>query len=160
MLRVIKETRPTWVLGENVAGIIGLELDNLLSDLEKLNYAAWPIIIPACALDAKHRRDRVWIVAHAQSSQSRQSSQWQGWSHIGRGSADRSGAADSWRETGSQNGISGFHQWSAEPRMGRVAYGIPNRAHRLRGLGNAIVPQVAEQILKAIIELETKPWES
>lgn len=65
MLRVIQEARPTWIIGENVAGIVTMELDNILSDLESLGYSAWPLVIPACAVDARHRRDRVWIVAHA-----------------------------------------------------------------------------------------------
>jgi DNA (cytosine-5)-methyltransferase 1 len=65
MLRVISQARPTWVVGENVAGIIGMELDRVLSDLEGEGYAVQPLVIPACAVDAKHRRDRVWIVAHA-----------------------------------------------------------------------------------------------
>lgn len=67
MFRVIQEARPAWVLGENVAGIVTMELDRVLSDLEGEGYAVQPIIIPACAVDAKHRRDRVWIVGHANS---------------------------------------------------------------------------------------------
>lgn len=67
MLRVISEARPAWVLGENVAGIVNMELDRVLSDLEGEGYSVQPIIIPACAVDAKHRRDRVWIVAHTDS---------------------------------------------------------------------------------------------
>ena len=65
MLRVIAEARPTWIIGENVAGIVTMELDNILSDLEGIGYSAWPLVIPACAVDARHRRDRVWIVAHS-----------------------------------------------------------------------------------------------
>ena len=65
MLRVIQEARPTWIIGENVAGIVTMELDNILSDLEALGYSAWPLVIPACAVDARHRRDRVWIVAYS-----------------------------------------------------------------------------------------------
>ena len=66
MLRVIREAKPTWIIGENVAGIVTMELDNILSDLEGIGYTAWPLVIPACAVDARHRRDRVWIVAHAE----------------------------------------------------------------------------------------------
>ncbi len=66
MLRVIQQARPAWVVGENVAGIIGMELDRVLSDLEGEGYAVQPLVIPACAVDAKHRRDRVWIVGHAE----------------------------------------------------------------------------------------------
>jgi len=65
MLRVIKAYRPTWVLGENVAGIVNMELDNVLSDLEREGYETQAFIIPACAVDAKHERKRVWILAHS-----------------------------------------------------------------------------------------------
>ena len=67
MLRIVQAIRPAWVLGENVAGIISLGLDDVLSDLERAGYACQTFIIPACAVDAPHRRDRVWVVAHAQS---------------------------------------------------------------------------------------------
>ena len=67
MLRVIRELRPTWVLGENVPGIVNLALDTVLSDLENAGYSAQPFIIPACGVDAPHRRDRVAIVAYASS---------------------------------------------------------------------------------------------
>ena len=62
--RLIQEIRPDWVIGENVAGIINLGLDTVLADLEGKNYAVQTFLIPACALNAPHRRDRVWIVAH------------------------------------------------------------------------------------------------
>lgn len=63
MLRVIQEIRPSWVVGENVAGIVNLALDTVLSDLESIGYACQAFIIPACAVDAAHRRDRCAIVA-------------------------------------------------------------------------------------------------
>lgn len=62
MLRVIQEARPDWIVGENVVGIIGLALDQVLSDLEKEGYEVEAIIVPACGVDANHRRNRVWIV--------------------------------------------------------------------------------------------------
>lgn len=62
MLRVISEIRPAWVVGENVAGIVNMALDQVLSDLESLGYACQTFVIPACAVDAPHRRDRVAIV--------------------------------------------------------------------------------------------------
>ena len=67
MLRVISEIRPAWVVGENVAGIVSMALDTVLSDLESLGYACQAFVIPACAVDAPHRRDRVAIVAYYQS---------------------------------------------------------------------------------------------
>jgi len=63
MLRVIQEARPDWIVGENVVGIIGLALDQVCSDLEAEGYEVEPIIIPACGVDAPHRRNRVWVVA-------------------------------------------------------------------------------------------------
>ena len=65
MLRVISEIRPSWVVGENVVGIVSMELDQVLSDLEAQNYTVQAFIIPACAVDAPHRRDRCVIVGHS-----------------------------------------------------------------------------------------------
>ena len=65
MLRVIQEIRPRWVIGENVAGIVTMALDTVLSDLESIGYACQALVIPACAVDAPHRRDRVCILANA-----------------------------------------------------------------------------------------------
>ena len=73
MLRVISELRPTWVVGENVAGIVNMALDQVYTDLENEGYSVQAFIIPACAVDAPHRRDRCAIigygkdVAHAES---------------------------------------------------------------------------------------------
>lgn len=64
MFRIISETRPRWVVGENVAGIITLALDQVVAELEGLDYDVQCFVIPACAVDAPHRRDRVWIIAH------------------------------------------------------------------------------------------------
>jgi len=165
MLRVIDGAKPAWLIGENVAGIVTMELDNILSDLEGIGYAAWPLVIPACAVDARHRRDRVWIVAHA--ARELQHGRGQSRDGIGQHSdggenvADADGApaqGNERAERGAQErAIAGEHcewrdegEWFAESGMGRVAHGIPNRAHRLRGLGNSIVPQVACEIIRAI----------
>lgn len=67
MCRVIEEIRPSWVIGENVPGIVNLALDTVLSDLETIGYATQAFIVPACGVDAPHRRYRVCIVAHAEN---------------------------------------------------------------------------------------------
>ena len=72
MLEIIAAVRPIWVLGENVPGIVSTFLDDVISDLEGLGYTCRPFIVPACAVDAPHRRDRVWIVAHAECGERRQ----------------------------------------------------------------------------------------
>lgn len=69
MLRVIREIKPTWVVGENVRGLIswnaGLVFDEVQSDLEAEGYCVQAFVLPAAGLNAPHRRDRVWFVAYS-----------------------------------------------------------------------------------------------
>lgn len=65
MSRVIGELRPTWVVGENVDGVIHMGLDDALADLEGSGYEARAFVLPACGVGAYHRRYRVAIVGHA-----------------------------------------------------------------------------------------------
>ncbi|WP_440972299.1 DNA cytosine methyltransferase [Marinococcus luteus] len=67
MSRLIREIKPRWVIGENVAHFANMELDRTLSDLESAGYSGQSFVLPACAVNAPHRRDRVFIVAHADS---------------------------------------------------------------------------------------------
>jgi DNA (cytosine-5)-methyltransferase 1 len=66
MFSLIKKHKPNWVIGENVAGHINMGLDAVLADLESEGYGTRTFVIPAVAVDAKHRRDRVWIVGHSE----------------------------------------------------------------------------------------------
>ena len=66
MVRVIKELRPTWVVGENVAGIVRMALPDILSELEVCGYRTRTFLIPACAVGARHRRYRVAIVGYSE----------------------------------------------------------------------------------------------
>lgn len=66
MVRVIKELRPAWVIGENVAGIVKMALPDILSELETCGYRARAFLIPACAVGARHRRYRVAIVGYSE----------------------------------------------------------------------------------------------
>lgn len=72
MLRAIREIRPRWVVGENVFGLInwsnGLVFHEVQADLEAEGYEVWPYVLPACAVNAPHRRDRVWFVAYASNN--------------------------------------------------------------------------------------------
>jgi DNA (cytosine-5)-methyltransferase 1 len=186
MLRVIREARPTWIIGENVAGIVNMALDQVHTDLEAEGYEVESIIIPACGVDASHRRDRVWILAHSKcdgqsSSKERGGTEKavrikQNWSHNTFNAARASNLSTSEQDVAnavSQRGCSGNSEggyaedvgqssrhsrdnsrgmatWLPEPNVGRVAHGIPNRVAKLRGLGNAIVPQVASEIIRCI----------
>jgi len=234
MFRVIREVQPTWVIGENVAGFVNMELDRTLSDLEGAGYACQTFDIPAVGVDAPHIRHRVWIVANA--SERRCSEQGEGENQqprrtqavgAGEGMADteshrrNKGSGQSHREHTEkdrerQGNFGGIHagnvadtasercreagpsierpatrftgssvvsnstgseqigwrdrsgrwqrstfesqllagirsEWHPEPAVGRVANGIPQRVDRLKGLGNAVVPQIPEIIGRAIM---------
>ena len=73
MLRAVREIRPSWVVGENVRGIIswndGLVFDEVCSDLEAEGYQVQPFLLPACGVNAPHQRYRVWFVAHTNDRQ-------------------------------------------------------------------------------------------
>jgi len=72
MLRAIREIQPRWVVGENVFGLInwngGMVFNEVQTDLEAAGYEVWPYVLPACSINAPHRRDRVWFVAYANRS--------------------------------------------------------------------------------------------
>lgn len=80
MLRVISELRPAWVVGENVAGIVNMALDQVYADLENEGYAVQAFIIPACAVDAPHRRDRCAIIGRRTLERKRNGRGWRAYS--------------------------------------------------------------------------------
>ena len=254
ILQIVAQKRPTWCVFENVYGHISLGLDQVLFDLEAESYAARAFVVPACSVDAPHRRDRVWIIARnvgdTDSQQRRATQKDRGLDldgavldqRQGREETDapeRSGGDVAYAEglhsngsgehpqqgqrqepklgdsSGSDNvayaegqhgherldgecktasgseglqgeartsggnlahadstGLQGWEKtrnagakgsqrnqqftrrseradgenWLPEPNVGRVAHGVSRRVDRLKGLGNAIVPQIAEQI--------------
>jgi DNA (cytosine-5)-methyltransferase 1 len=136
MLRTIETYRPSWVLGENVAGIIDMALDTVLSDLERISYATQTFIIPACAIGASHRRDRVWIIAYTNS--------------IGLSRTETT------RDRLSGFEMLGFSQSNCVTSESlRAVNGISTEldSDRLKALGNAIVPQMAYEIIRVIKEV-------
>ena len=84
MLRAIREIQPSWIVGENVFGIVnwsaGLVFDEVQADLEAEGYEVQAYVLPAAAVNAPHRRDRVWFVAYCEANklaQSERTNQWQ-----------------------------------------------------------------------------------
>lgn len=70
VIEVVKRVQPRWCVFENVPGIINMALDGVLSDLEAEGYEVGTVVVPACAVNAPHRRDRVWIVGHSSEPRS------------------------------------------------------------------------------------------
>ncbi len=148
--RVVDELRPRYVLVENVPGLYIAGGSEVLADLASLGYDAEWDAIPAAAVGAPHLRYRIFIVAYASwlVEQSRTGDTVC--------NTTISGLSNRTKE---QMGKSRTHEkpersdwWSVEPNVGRVAHGVPSRVDRLRGLGNAVVPQVAEWIGRRIME--------
>ena len=138
MLRVIRELKPTWVLGENVAGIVNMALEQVCTDLENEGYEVQPFIIPARSVDAPHERKRVFIVSHSTGNGLQESNK-----HVRFMSKD----------TKSYPGFD-KKEWMAEPGIQRVVDGIPDQLDRLKCLGNAVVPHQVYPILQAIADIE------
>jgi DNA (cytosine-5)-methyltransferase 1 len=205
--RLVGELRPRFVIVENVAALLGRGLDRVLGDLAALGFDAEWHCIPASAVGAPHRRDRLWVVAYPNTSergplsgacdrlaeQSVSLSQWQeGPDGLGTSGQDVAHAdcprLERWlgirmqeraserasgssgplphadcesehalavdAEMGGASNSGGRCGWLDEPDVGRVAHGVPSRVHRLRALGNAVVPQIPELIGHAILASE------
>lgn len=155
MCRIIAQAKPTWVVCENVYGHVSLGLDEVLHDLESLGYAAQPFVIPALAAGANHNRERVFIVAYSTSNGCNESST------SGSNEAANDNSTSREKENCHHERRSSLRLgmdwrsgtpwgWGAEPPALRVDDGLPNRMDRCKSLGNAIVPQVAYEILRCI----------
>lgn len=208
MLRMVAAVKPAWVVAENVPGLLGLGLDEVLSGLEAAGYEVGAVGVPALAVGAPHVRQRLWIVAHdhgigwsrrgtsggsAQDAAGRPAGDEVGNSRsavsnangLGRGERGRLGTLPR-RQAGQETvgscanassarlpqpgheallgagrrdegrAVAERGWWTVEPGMGRVAHGVPARVDRLRSLGNAIVPQIAEMIFRWIEQVSTE----
>lgn len=216
MLRAIREIQPRWVVGENVRGFVnwngGMVFDEVQADLETSGYEVQPFILPACGVNAPHKRERVWIVAYRANarieavhksqngadesftSSNPNSSPAENTIQAGRQIIDSGidSDTDSIRQQGQRrpnypSRVEAFREWKAswsyndgrwptQPPVCSGDDGIPaglarspfieweqsigkltpakHRLESLKGYGNAIVPQVALQIFKAIEQYE------
>ena len=175
--RIIGEVRPRYVIVENVAALLHRGLGDVLGDLAALGYDAEWHCIPASAVGAPHRRDRIWIVAYPKkpaadngSCRPERTSADSGCrdggfagcgSYVADSECGRLQSRNEQRAWAPAIIPSAFGRycrgddfgapWRIEPRLGRVAYGLPNQAHRIEALGNAVVPQIPEIIGRAIM---------
>ena len=189
---VVRLVHPTWCVFENVYGLLNLEggmaFESLCVGLEGAGYEVQTFCIPACAVDAPHRRERLWIVGHTECTPSDIHTE----NGASRSPASQSGDVAHSADTGAEGmrrrenaaaipvaDAPQFAQreshdeantksigrkawsvscvrsrWLPEPGVRRVADGIPNRVHRLKALGNAVVPQIAEVIGRMILNAD------
>jgi len=169
--RLIEEIKPKIVIAENVAALRTRGLEEVLRSISAVGYDAEWHCIPASAVGAPHRRDRIWIIAYPNQQYGRSESPI-GLSSSGetRNEFSRSGETLAYpNDTGLQGAkwggtataqrqsighITKCSWWATEPGMGRMADGVSNRAHRLKALGNAVVPQIPKLIGNCILEYE------
>lgn len=173
MLRIINAIRPTWVVGENVAGItsmvqpgVSVKVDKqaalwekdqaffeecefitetICKDFERIGYTIQPVLIPACAVGTWHRRDRIWFLAYTDSGGCQR-----GDLSYGQGTKRSFIAFPAWLRTFDLHEI-GQHILS-QPGCIRSYDGFSRTvvSREIRGFGNAIVPQVAFELFQAI----------
>ena len=169
MLRVIRELKPRWVVGENVPGILRIAAADVVQDLEREGFDVVLFDYEAAAVGAYHRRERSAFVAHANRrplrddgnngrAPDREVNAPSDASDVGRAEkalpnpqsselpGERREARGRWAKPGC--GM----RWPAEPDVGRVAHGIPNRVDRIKCLGNAVCPPQFFPILQAIAD--------
>ena len=205
--RLVGEIRPRWIVAENVPGILHIAVDDVCADLERQGYKVGIWDFEAAAVGAKHRRERIFFVAHTDSPRlsgseqprelraqtegriasepERPSSSYapnpdkircnmRGFKGQGiHGQKSALNEIDTGREiianpnsqrceeqrqsiqiqtTHFISGCGG--RWEPEPCVDRVAHGLPNRVDRLKALGNAVVPQQAYPVFRAIMEAD------
>jgi len=166
--RIIGELRPRYVVVENVSALLSGGMGRVLGDLAACGYDAIWDCIPAAAVGAPHRRDRLFIVAYSYGlpmpTMRGQCEVAQG-KGLERGTIGRGRDGDAERKTpirSSRQVARTFRRaitesrepWAPEHSMGRVVDGVPRRVDRLRCLGNAVVPQVAEVVGRVVLQLE------
>jgi DNA (cytosine-5)-methyltransferase 1 len=150
--RILEEIRPSWFVGENVAGHINMGLDQVLDDLESIDYTTEPIVLPACSVGAFHRRDRVFVLAHSNSIMRKtfkiQSVNSQ------KGLPQKPKQWEQFQFKRSGNNDFEFRE-EDESMLCRDDDGVPRELdeHRFKGVGNAVNPYQVYPILTFIKEI-------
>lgn len=175
LIRIVREMGPRFVVLENVAALLTRGLGDVLGTLASVGYDAEWNCIPAATVGAPHIRDRVFVLGYANG---RRRESWEqagqaarhglsacatGFNASSMADASKPGLSPSERQAVFGNGRREERRtttecgwWSVEPAVGRVAHGIPSRVDRLKGLGNAVVPQVAELVARRVIAINNR----
>jgi len=150
--RLIRILRPRYAILENVPGLFTVQhaFGAILRDLAEGGYDAEWDRLSAASVGAPHLRQRVFIIAVADADRTGP----QGRELLPQRRGERVTGAGGLGCRFFDAPIGG--EWFAEPDLGRVAHGIPSRVDRLKGLGNAVVPQVAEWIGRRLIQYDAQ----
>ena len=148
--RLLAKFRPSWFLGENVFNHINMGLDQVLSDLEALGYTARAFVIPAASVGAFHKRNRVWIVANADSERRAELDNG-GEIRLPDVFVESMGERRFYRPDNLPVHMGGIY---SNPSSGALRNddGLSEGVDRLKACGNAVVPQIPEIIGRAILE--------
>jgi len=177
--RIIRDLQPRFAIMENVSALTFRGLDAVLGSLAEIGYNAEWQDIRASDMGAPHRRERIWIVAYPSGAgvklsrrgiqQECKKHEWEEFNDVCENVAYPGCKHGSERDTAGMEAYQGQRphselyaessseghgrpDWSVEPDVGRLAHGIPHRVDRLKGLGNAIVPQIADLLFRQIKE--------
>ena len=159
---LIAECKPSTIFGEQVAAAIKTSwFDNLQDDLETESYASGMVVLPACSVGSPHKRDRLFFVANAIPLGDTKQPRLEGHARASYGKSQREeeirpgSEAGFWDESAIAYCRDGKHRpIPTEPKISPLADGVPARMGILRGAGNAIVPQVAAEVIKAFMASE------
>lgn len=144
-LRLIGELQPRYVLVENVSALLTRGMGTVLGGLAEIGYDAEWQSLPAAAFGAPHYRERVFVVAYPDSSRPQ--------TGVFQPRLLAPQATDAWGQAPTPGGGRSYdwREWGIRSGVLRVVNGLPHRVDRLRGLGNAVVPQVAEYVGRLIV---------
>ena len=153
MLRIISEFKPSWVIGENVANLVHMGIEPYVLDLENVGYKSGVFLIPACGVQAFHKRERVFIVAYSNKKQ-RKSFEIQAKPNT---KSSRKEPKE-WKQFFVINNGNNYIEFREKdkPLLCGSDDGIPTEldVDRIGSLGNAVVPQQIYPILQAIADIE------
>lgn len=149
-VRVVCELRPKIVVLENVAALLSRGMAEVLGCMAEIGYDAEWYCFPAGGLGAPHIRDRMFIILQAVPDEVSHLDSYE----LAPIHPNHEHKWARWRKwkSGVNEEARGVSSWSTEPGVERVVYGLPNRVDRIRGLGNSVVPQVAEFIGEIVMD--------
>ena len=154
MVRVIKELRPTWIIGENVAGIVRMALPDILSELEACGYRTRTFLIPACAVGARHRRYRVAIVGYSEHNGLSSAEITGGTQKTGEGQQEREKKTGKFTRTGKSRN----YEYVANAYAERELQSAGNKQDIGNGIGNSCKTLAnAEGQFEGRLPIRTKP---